>query len=174
MIQYAGMKRSALKWLLTLFFLAGPLCAQQPKKIFKLPTPPAVGEYIIDPVVAESFGCIDDLVRMRSLTGVAQRKLAQDLIETSCIRPMQGIYDIEVNETHRLAVGKDREHRGFVFATVILDIAEMKEVHPELLRELEGKGISTTVEDIYVELKPSLTKGQFAEWKKAHMTSLVK
>ncbi len=121
----------------------------------------------IGPIVISSRGCVDDYVKMRSMDGVAQRKLLQDLVQTACIIEMEGIFHVTPTTNYET-------YKGFVLAFAIIDVDAMKQFFPRTLdqlvdddlREAESAGkISTengmTRSNVYIELAKCLTLEHF-------------
>ncbi len=170
--------KTALAKIIALSILALPLVAQTDKaapKQAESAQPKILEEYeIINPVVLDSAGCVDDYLKMRSLDGVEQRELLRKLIETSCLRRMEGIFHVSVEKKHSA-------HKGFIPVILLLDVGVMKEVSPRALDKIIGQDLqdmeassgrdvmhtATTQADVYVELKNCITKADFEGAKKA-------
>jgi hypothetical protein len=147
-----------------------PLLAQgtkPPAKRVHPPQPKLEGSYeAIDPIVIPSRGCVDDYVKMRSMAGVAQRKLLQDLVQTGCIIELGGVFHVTlVNE---------EIYKGLVDTFVIIDVDVMKQFRPKQLDELleaqrrsldSSDKISTddvmSQSNVYIELAKCATLEQF-------------
>jgi hypothetical protein len=152
---------------LVLFLLGSGLYAQPAKQINsqprKSPNVSAIlSEYeVVNPAVLDSQGCVDDYLKMRSLSGVAQRKLLHDLIQTSCLKTMEGIYLVTVRQP--------TPYKGFIRANLFIEVEEMKALLPKHLDALMNEGSLLDVgsaDNVYVELKQCLTSEQFAAVKK--------
>jgi hypothetical protein len=172
------MKTTSLKIIVAASILTFPMIAQTKKaapKQGQAAEAEVLEDYeIVNPVVLDSAGCVDDYLKMRSLDGVAQRELLRKLIETSCLRRMEGIFHVSV-------LKKQSVRKGFIPAILLLDVDEMKEVLPKLLdrlieedlRDMEARSgrdvmhTATTQCNVYVELKECLTKKQFEDVKRS-------
>jgi hypothetical protein len=136
------------------------LCAQ--KAVTSVPpSRPNEAYEAVDPTVVDSKGCVDDVIRMRLLSGVAQRKLLADLIQTSCLRKLQGIYYVGV---------EGQPYKGLTLAHLIIDDRAMKVLAP---KQLDGHYDAITtgergfVDTVYIELSKCVPKAPFdAEVKK--------
>jgi hypothetical protein len=107
---------------------------------------------VISPVVTvDSPGCVDDYLKMRSLAGVAQRKLLADLVETGCIRqlPENVIFDVVTPEAGAVY------YRGFVRVFMGMDFDMMKEFNLPWSAETLAASFSSfeNRNGVYIEIK---------------------
>jgi hypothetical protein len=85
---------------------------------------------------------------MRSLTGVAQRKLLEDLLETRCVHQMNGLFTvIAVPATPQNGI---IYYRGFVKAGVLLDSQKMDDLSLKISQAMLD---DSSVMPAYVEVK---------------------
>jgi hypothetical protein len=82
---------------------------------------------VIPVVTVDSPGCVDDYLKMRSLAGVAQRKLLADLVETGCIRKLPENVIFIVSPRPDTPGSGAVYYRGFVRVFLFMDVDMMEE-----------------------------------------------
>ena len=80
--------------------------------------------YSFDPAIITSAGCIGDFVKLKSLEGVAQRKLMADMIATGCLVLLKGIYAMPFQPSENVI----RAGQVFVNAIPLLAVKKMQQL----------------------------------------------
>ena len=87
----------------------------------------------LDPVVITSIGCIGDFVKMKSLEGVAQRKLFADLMQFGCVVTLKGIYFVPTLRGANIIRGG----QTFIKTMPLVAVAKMEQVGLNVYADLD-------------------------------------